>query len=192
MKPLSNPKKERASSLVAAGRLEYREIAEKVGVTQVTLYRWRQEPKFVARVSYHVSEISAGVKIAAVASKNHRLAVLNQLQTKLLNLMEQRAADPATVDAAGGDQGLIVRQYKVSGETTVTEFAFDRAVLQELRAVQEQAAKELGQLVNKHEHKITSFKDLSDDELAALAADPDDGAEVEGESSSGDCETEAA
>lgn len=191
MKPLANPKKEQASALIAAGRLEYGQIAEMVGITRLSLYRWRQEPKFVARINHHVSEITADVKIAAVASKNHRIAVLNQLQTKLLNLIEQRAADQTTAEAAGGDQGLIVKQFKVSGETKVTEYVFDRAVLQELRAVQEQAAKELGQLTEKHEHKIGSLGELSDEQLAIYAAELDGQGKAESGDSEGDRAPEA-
>jgi transposase-like protein len=186
MKILSNPKREQAAQLISEGQYEYGEIAEKLGVDRKTLHRWRNDPRFVARVDHLSREFSESTKQLAIRRKDYRISVLNRLHTKLVNLIEQRAADSTVKDAAGGDQGLIVKQFKVSGDNQVTEYVFDRAVLQELRAVQEQAAKELGQLTEKHEHKISSLKDLSDDELASIAAELDGAGEVESGSSEGD------
>ncbi len=85
-------------------------------------------------------------------------------------MIEQRASEMADVPG-GGDTGLLVRQYKVSGETVMTEYAVDTATIRELRGVQEQVAKELGQLVEKKDIKLRSLKDLTDDELAELIAE---------------------
>lgn len=169
MPVLKNAKKEEAAQLVAEGRLDYGEICEKLGFDRKTFYRWRRDPAFDARVEEILTEIMRPVKRLAIARKAYRLAVLNTAHTKIEELIKSRARDLAEVP--GGETGLLVRQFKVSGETTVTEYAFDAAVIREMRAVQEQAAKELGQLVDKHEHKIRSLKDLSDEELAALLAD---------------------
>jgi transposase-like protein len=144
-------RKEEAAQLVAEGRLEYSEIADKVGVDERTLLRWRRTANFIARVEAISDDFLKSSRKLAIARKEYRLGVLNRLHTKLERLMEQRAADVSTAEAAGGDQGLIVRQYKVSGENQVTEYVFDRAVLQEMRALQEQAAKELGEFVEKRE-----------------------------------------
>ncbi len=190
MKPLSNPQREKAAQLIAEGRFEYGEIAEKVGVERTTLHRWRKDPKFANRVEQISREFSEASKRLAIRRKDYRISVLNRLQTKLENLIEQRAEDMANSNIPGGDQGLVVRQYKVSGENQVTEYVFDRAVLQELRAVQEQAAKELGQLVEKHEHKISSVKDLSDEELELLANELEQ-AETPGSNPEGEGSAEA-
>lgn len=192
MKVLSDPKREQAAQLIAEGRFEFGEVAEKVGVDRVTLYRWKRDKRFTARVEQIIADHSRATKRLAIARKDYRVGVLNKLHTKLETLIEQRAADPSTANIPGGDQGLVVRQFKVSGENVVSEYVFDRAVLQELRAVQEQAAKELGQFVEKHEHKIGSLKDLSDDELAALLGELDDSPEAESEDSRGDRNTEEA
>ncbi len=70
--------------------------------------------------------------------------------------------------APGMETGLIVRSYKVAGGQMVEEFSFDAALLKELRAHEEQAAKELGQWTEKSkvEH---DFTDLTDAELIARA-----------------------
>lgn len=184
MKPLANPRREQAAQMVAEGRFEYSEIAEKLGVERRTLQNWRKDIKFIARVERISREFSESTKQLAIRRKDYRISVLNRLHTKLETLIEQRALEQSTANIAGGDQGLIVRQFKISGENVVSEYVFDRAVLQELRAVQEQAAKELGQLVERHEHKIGSLKDFSDDELRALLANDDEGA-AESEDSGG-------
>jgi hypothetical protein len=150
MKPLSSPQKEQAAQLIAEGRHEYGEIAEKVMVDRVTLHRWRKDPKFIARVEEISNDIADRMLKYAIARKEYRVASLNALQTKLETLIEQRAEALADV-SAGGDTGLLVKQFKVSGENVVTEYAFDAAVVRELRAVKEQVAKELGQIVDKRE-----------------------------------------
>jgi hypothetical protein len=46
-----NPSTETAASLVAEGRLHIREIAQRVGVSEKTIDRWKQRPAFRARVN---------------------------------------------------------------------------------------------------------------------------------------------
>lgn len=151
MKKLSDPLKEEAAQLLAEGRKEYGEVSEKIGVHRETLLRWRREKTFVARIDKLREEFLEAAKDRALARKDYRLSVLNAKHDKLLTLIEQRAADPQMADIPGGTTGLVVKQLKVSGETVVSEYVFDRAVLQELRALEEQAAKELGQIVDKRE-----------------------------------------
>lgn len=150
MKATPKQLREHAAQLVAEGRLEYWQIAEKIGVDVSTLHRWRKEEKFAARVEEISEETSGRLLKLAIARKEYRVASLNRIQTKLETLIEDRAADMADVPG-GGNTGLLVKQFKVSGETVVTEYAFDAAVVRELRAVKEQVAKELGQIVEKKE-----------------------------------------
>ncbi len=171
-------RKEEAAQLIAEGRLEYGEIAEKIGVDVRTLLNWRKGTKFSERVEEISSEIADRMLRLAIARKEYRVAALNRHQTKLETLIEKRSQDMADVPG-GGETGLLVRQYKVSGENTVVEYAFDAALSRELRAVKEQAAKELGQLVDKSEltgkdggplkHDIT-VEHLTDEQLDAEIA----------------------
>ena len=191
MNSATKAQKEEAAQLIAEGRYEFKEIAQKIGINRETLSRWRREKKFAARVDEISADFARSSKRLAIARKDYRVGVLNKLQTKLETLIEQRAVEMVDT-GAGGDTGLLVKQFKVSGETVVTEYAFDAAVVRELRAVQEQAAKELGQFVEKHEHKIGGLKDLSDDELISILADTGDEAETQGEDPAGAGEAEAA
>jgi Helix-turn-helix of insertion element transposase len=151
MKALPNPVKEQAAQLIAEGRFEFGEIADKVGVDRKTLLRWRKDPKFNSRVDGIRNDFAEATKHLAIRRKDYRIGVLNAKHSKLLTLIEERAADPTMAEIPGGSTGLIVRTMKVSGETVVPEYVFDRAVLQELRALEEQASKELGQIVDKRE-----------------------------------------
>jgi hypothetical protein len=119
-----------------------------------------------------------GVDLAAlaqrrgIARKDRRLAVLQETRNRLLRVIDERAADPDMAEIPGGKTGLIVREPVVSaGEFIAYKYAVDTGTIRELRAVLEQAAKELGQLVEKHEHRvIRSLEDLTDDELDAITA----------------------
>ena len=179
MKALPNPKKEQAAQFVAEGRYEYGEIAEKIGIDRVTLHRWRKDEKFAARVARLSLEFSEGAKARAIRRKDYRVNVLADLQNRLMAVIEARAADPSMAELPGGKTGLLVRKPLASGGMLVgEEIAVDTGMIRELRAVQEQAAKELGQLVDKHEQRvIRGIEDLTDDELAAVVGQPSSGAD---------------
>lgn len=186
MKALSPANKDQAAQDVAEGRLEFREIAEKAGVEVRTLHRWRKEEKFAARVRQLSKDLSEAALARAIRRKEYRVNVLAGIQSKILQVIEERGGDPSMADVPGGKTGLLVRQYKVSGDTVVTEYVVDAGTIRELRAVQEQVGKELGQLVDKHEQRfIRGVEDLSDDELAAIVG-PGSAGSGEGESASGD------
>jgi Helix-turn-helix of insertion element transposase len=185
MNPLSNPLQEKAAQLLAEGRYELGEIAEKIEVDRVTLYRWRKDPEFAARVEEISREFAAAALKRGLARKEYRVNTLANLHSKLQEVIEERAADPVLANIPGGQTGLIVQQFKVSGETVIPEYAIDTGLIKEIRAIQEQVAKELGQLVEKKEMKIRSLEDLSDEELDAIIGDieigSDSGGGAEGE-----------
>lgn len=167
-------RQERAAVLVAEDYLTDEEIAEQIQLERRTLARWKLQPEFRARVDEITQEMATFARRRGIARRERRLAVLDRTHRRLLKVIEERAADPTMADVPGGTTGLVVRQFKVSGETVVTEYAVDTGTIRELRAVAEQAAKELGQTVERHEHRvIRSAKDLSDEELAAIASETD-------------------
>jgi transposase-like protein len=168
---LTNAKREQAAQLIAEGRYEQAEIAETVGVERMSLYRWRKDPKFGARVDEFRRELNEAALKRAVARRQYRVNTLANRHSELLTVIEERAADPDLAKIPGGSTGLMVKTYKVSGETVMAEYAVDTAMLRELRGIEEAVAKELGQLVEKREHVVRGLKDLSDEELAALIAE---------------------
>lgn len=172
MEPLSDPAQEQAAILLSEGRYELGEICEKVEVSRVTLYRWRKDPGFSARVDALSREFAEAALKRGLARKEYRVNTLANAHSKLLTVMEERAADPSLAEIPGGQTGLIVRKAVVSAGALVGyEFEVDTGTLREMRAIQEQVAKELGQLVEKREHTVRSLKDLTDEELAAMAGE---------------------
>ena len=167
-------KKERAAVLVAEDDLTDEEIAAAVGVTRKTLHNWKQLPEFVADVEEQVSKIQAGMRRLAIAKKHKRLKVLNDLHGRSLAVIADRAdRHAAELEAAEsqpndlvkrmfGDNvpteaatGLLVRQESINAQGMKTvNWSVDTGLMKEIRALHEQAAKELGQWSEKSELEV--------------------------------------
>lgn len=96
------------------------------------------------------------VKGRGVANLEYRLARLDELERRYWEVIEARAADVGgDPKASGGKTGLIVKQHRivgVGGDTKVlTEYVADTTVTKEIRAIYDDAAKELGERVEKVE-----------------------------------------
>lgn len=167
-------RQESAAVLLAEDHLTDEEIAQKIGITRRTLAKWKVLPVFSARVHEIGADLASRARNRGIARRERRLATLQALHNRLLKVIEERAADPELAKIPGGKTGLIVRKPIASGgELVGFEYAVDTGTLKELRAISEQAAKELGQLIDRHEHRlIRRIEDLSDEELAALAGTP--------------------
>jgi hypothetical protein len=186
---LTNAKLEQAAVLVAEDSRSDEQIAAQLGITRSTLATWKTRPEFVARVDEICRELAAVAMKRGIARKEYRVNTLANIHSKLLTVMEERAADPDLANIPGGKTGLIVRKAVVSAGVLVGyEYAVDTGLLRELRGIQEQASKELGQLVEKREMKIQSLEDLSDEELDAIIGDLE--AEVGAEMAGTDAEME--
>jgi len=142
-----NAQKHRAAILLAENELTDRQIAETLGIGRTSLHYWKQNPEFAAQVGDHIGEIQAGMLRLAIAKKHKRLKVLDELHEKLLTVIEERAGEHPGV--AGDGTGLIVEQVKQLGTganaQVIEEYVVDTATVREIRALHEQAAKELGQ-----------------------------------------------
>lgn len=145
-----------AAVLLAEDDLPDHEIADRVGIGRTTLHRWKERDDFKQAMTDHAAELERRMLRLAIARKRHRLEILDTLQTKMVSLFDARSEQYA--DVPGGPSGLIVGQLKKvthvdstgdDGTKTWTEeeweYAFDAALVRELRGIQEQAAKELGQ-----------------------------------------------
>lgn len=155
----------KAAELLAENELSLNEVAQSVGVMRGSLWAWRQHPQFAEAVAERASEIVTAMYKHYIAKKHKRIATLDRLHKKALDVIDQRAADPQMQRVPGGNSGLLVRTEKQQGlgrnATTIVEYTFDRALVSEIRAIQEQAARELGQWVEKAEVTGTfSFTDL--------------------------------
>lgn len=152
---------EKAAHLIAAGNLTYPQIADAVDSTRNTIYLWRQNEEFKARVDQYLEELREDIKRIGIADQLKRVAALNDRWGRMRRIIEERADDPTMQNVAGGKTGLMVRTVKrvsvetdaESGETRtdVEEFAVDTALLKELRDHEKQAAQELGQWAEKQQ-----------------------------------------
>ena len=181
------PKRHRAAILCAEDELSDERIAETVGIARRTLTRWKTDPEFAALVGdYHGKIVGAALKLP-IAKKHKRVAVLNDLHTKALQVIEKRAERYASDldDAESADNavrrmfgdatpeeaatGLMVRQEtaNTTGKVTVN-WQFDRALVAEIRDLEKQAATELGQWQERAavEQTTTMVQIIADDEGA--------------------------
>lgn len=147
--------RERAAALLAADELSDEKIAKELGIGRTTLHEWKQHPEFAERVRENVAAIRMDVLRVPIAKKHERVAMLERLRQKMDRVIAKRAeryaADPDAPAEAG--TGLMVRKHVTSAPDGVVGFDWtaDVALLKEYRATLEQAAKELGQLVDKQE-----------------------------------------
>lgn len=139
--------REKAALLVAEDARTDEEIATAVGVGRTTLHTWKQQPSFMARVEQHVATFREKIVARGIAERQNRVDALNDRWGRMQRVIEARAAEhwenPAV---AGAEEGLHVRTVKLSATgKEVEEYAIDTPLLKEIRAHEEQAAKELGQ-----------------------------------------------
>jgi hypothetical protein len=155
---LKNPRHELFARLVAAGKPATRAYVEagfaESGADQ-SACRLLKKPGVEKRVRELQAEIGAKLDKRTIRDLNERL---NEYQTrwdKMRTVTQERAEAPEMQDVPGGRTGLLVRTIKSigSGEkaTTVEEFAVDTGLLREIRELELQVSKELGQFVEKHD-----------------------------------------
>lgn len=172
---------EEAALLVAQDLLIDDQIAARVGVNDVTIWRWKRDPAFAARVAEHRGLWRERMTGQGLADLQNRIDAYNDRWRRLRQVIVARADDPELRDVPGGSTGMLVRTFKGIGggerAEMVEEFAVDVGLLRELRELEKQAAQDLGQWVSKGELTgkngsplFRDVRDLSDDELAAIAS----------------------
>jgi transposase-like protein len=143
-----------AAQLLAESELTYPEIAEKCGVVRQTLYNWRQQPEFKARVQEEIEEYVAVVRRRGIARLEKRVDALNDRWRRMQRVIEARAQTYAD-DAHGAETGLLCRTVRWEGtgddRRAINEYEFDAALAREMREHEKQAAQELGQWTEKRE-----------------------------------------
>jgi transposase-like protein len=142
----------RAALLLAEDSLSNAGIANTVGVSEVTLWKWRQQPDFKARVTEHVQALDRAVSRYSIAKRRERIRILDEQMRDLLAVKEARA-EKYVDECPGGGTGLLVKQVKIGGGgenvVVIDEYVIDGGLIAELRALQKQAAQELGQWSDK-------------------------------------------
>lgn len=130
------------------------QIAAEVGVHRTTLAEWKKDSVFAGLVGDQVGRLNAAMLRLPIAKKRERLKVLDTMHRKALGLIEARGDDMQD-ETPGGGTGLLVRQVKQIGSGkdayTIEQYEADVPLMREIRALEEQAAKELGQWIDKRE-----------------------------------------
>lgn len=143
-----------AALLLAEDELTDEQIADRVGIHRQTLANWKKDSGFAGLIGDQVGRLNAAMLRLPIAKKRERLKTLNTLHQKAMQVIEERAADMEDEATATGT-GLLVRQIKIvrNGDdvTVQREYVVDVALMREIRALEEQASKELGQWVDKSE-----------------------------------------
>lgn len=137
------------------------------------LKRWSQQHGWQARLGEIVEEERQAIVNLGIAEKQNRIDAYNDRWQRMRKVIGERAKDPEVQEVPGGKTGLIVHNVKGVGKgddfQLIDLYEVDTGLLKELRAHEEQAAKELGQWTEKRE-TVTKLKleNLSDEELSTL------------------------
>jgi len=166
--------KARAAQLIADGRLTDEQIGKEVGKSRSQIARWKTTSEFAARVQQIVSAAEAYVFNRGVAKKVRRVEDLDDRWRRLHDIIEARAKEYA--GAPGGVTGLLVRRIRSVGSgqnaREIEEYELDTGLLKELREIEKQVAKELGQLENKPAGLDSSKQADRDFAIERIIADP--------------------
>lgn len=171
---LENKRREQAAQLLAEDRYTDAKIAEICGISERALAKWKKRGEFATRVQELTDKYGERALKLGLARRERRLTVLSDMHERLLTIVEERGNDKDLAEVPGGKTGLIVRQLKGIGRgedfRVVETYEADTALLKELRGIQEQFAKELGQSVEKHEVEINNFmtREQMDAEISQL------------------------
>lgn len=108
------------------------------------------KPDIAAAIREALDEISRH----GIGDKRNRINAYDRRWDRLHRVIEARGAAYAD-EAPGAEAGIMVRSYKQVGQgptaQLMEEWSVDTGLLGELRALEQQAAKELGQWVDKGE-----------------------------------------
>jgi len=157
---LKNKRRERAAQLLAEDLRSDLKISELCGIHIATLYKWKKRPEIVERI-VELTQIYADKALkTGLAQRDKRVAVLRQMHDKLLQIVEERAADPRLESVPGGQTGLVVRAVKVIGKQVHETFVTDTKLVKELRETGEQIARELGQWQERIEVEDASLAEI--------------------------------
>lgn len=136
-----------AAQMVAEGKVTHDATAEAAGISSAALAKWKLAPEFQERVAQIVAEMAEALKKKGVRVRENRLAYLQRRIDKMHALIEARAVE-LNGEVAGGETGLIVRDYK-GKDADVPVYRFDAALVKELREHEKQAAIEVGEWAEK-------------------------------------------
>lgn len=142
---LKNKRREQAAQLLAEDRLTSKKIAELCEISEQGLDAWKKRPDFKERIAELTQAYADKALKTGLALRERRIAELWSRHDKFRQIIEERAADPSLVGVPGGNTGMVVRSTKVVGKQVYESFSTDTRLSKEMRGIEEQIARELGQ-----------------------------------------------
>ncbi|HEX5324381.1 MAG TPA: hypothetical protein VFW40_11385 [Capsulimonadaceae bacterium] len=175
--PRWKTKHERAAFLLAEGVMNAREIAETLRMGESTLHHWKSGRsvrrddflEFPERVRTLRAELLAQVRAQGIAVLEQRVKRASDDWQRLQQIRRERAAKTGLGDVPGGSTGLLIRTVKSVGRgdaaQLIEEYEIDHALLSELRALENQVARELGAIPDSDEPReiVVRYVDGHDD-----------------------------
>jgi hypothetical protein len=145
--------RESAAVLVAQDEVTDEEIAALIGLSKRTLERLKGEAEFRERVEEHMTHWRQAVRQKGLAIVENRVTALMRRAALLETIRRERGKSEEMAGVPGGKTGLIVHQVKGIGKgedfQLVDLYMVDCGLLSEMRAHEQQIAKELGQWTDK-------------------------------------------
>lgn len=156
------PRREQAALEVARDLLPDTAIAESCGVSKQSLEQWKRAAAFQSRVQWHRDHWKEELRALGLSDRQNRVAGKQERYDKLRQVIEERGAAEEMQAVPGGTTGLLVKRVKAVGfgedMEIVQEYAVDTPTLKEMRELETEVAKELGQWV---ERKAVEHDDLT-------------------------------
>lgn len=139
-------RQQKAARMVAEDERTDQQIADEIGINKVTLERWKQRPDFAAAVTAQREAFRDRALTEGFADKRARLKALDGLAQDIYRQVAVRGtADDPTA-------GLYREEVKIaSNGETVSYQVFDKALLDSLRGLFDDIAKEVGERVTRAE-----------------------------------------
>ena len=166
MPAANQDQKLKAAELVAKGRFTNVQIAKVAQISLRTLSAWKALPEFQQQVREVKDAWRGKARGTGLADQDFRLRNENDRYNRLRAIINARAKDPQMLEAPGGKTGLLTVTYKsqttmdYGGEEAVKiveqipEYEVDTGLLREMRGLEEQAARELGQWIDKKDAPV--------------------------------------
>jgi hypothetical protein len=154
-----NKQRKEAARLLGTTSLSFAEVADRVGVSVITLKRWREDPEFTAKVKeFEAGDFDDAMR-SSHARRADRIRTLSDTANRLLDLFHARSVlefdsdeETEAYHRNGGRTGLVTARKRSvgSGEyaVIVTDFSFGAAAVKELRETLKSIAVETGQWGN--------------------------------------------
>ncbi len=131
-------REEEAARLVAEDERTDEQIATAVGVSKMTIERWKKRPAFSAEVRAQREAFRARIMAEGFADKARRIKALNLLATAVLVELSREADDRQP-------QGMYRLEKKISANGEIVEQeVFDKPKADTFRGYLDDIAKELG------------------------------------------------